>query len=62
MKNSLGSALGGLMGPLGALAGSALGGLVDNLFGSKGRDAVKDFAGSMGGFGNNMDAFTAMRG
>lgn len=42
--------IGGLAGPLATLAGSALGGAIDKLFGSKGRDAVKEFAESMGGF------------
>lgn len=43
--------LGGLAGPLGALAGSALGGLFDKLFGkNEGRESAKAFAATFGGF------------
>jgi hypothetical protein len=43
-------ALGGMLGPLGAIGGQMLGSLVDKIFGHKGRDAVKEFADSFGGF------------
>ncbi len=46
----LGGILGGALGPLGAIGGSLLGGLADKIFGSAGRDMVKAFASSQGGF------------
>lgn len=50
LGNKLGGAIGGLLGPLGALGGSLFGGLADKIFGSAGRDMVKAFASSQGGF------------
>lgn len=47
---TFGSVLGGLAGPLGAIGGQLLGGVFDKVFGSKGRDMVKAFAESQGGF------------
>src|SRR5262245_11533717 len=51
---TLGKTIGGIMGPLGTLAGSILGDLAGkafgHFFGTAGRDAVKDFAASFGGF------------
>lgn len=50
LGKGLAGAIGGAMGPLGALLGNAIGGLFGKVFGSAGRDSVKDFAASMGGF------------
>jgi hypothetical protein len=47
---TFGGVLGGMLGPLGAIGGQLLGSLVDKIFGHKGRDAVKQFADSFGGF------------
>lgn len=51
LGKGLAGAVGGLVGPLGALLGNAVGGLFDKVFGTAGRDAVKQFAGTFqGGF------------
>jgi hypothetical protein len=50
LPKELAGAIGGLAGPLGAIGGQLIGGLVDKLFGHKGRDMVKEFADSFGGF------------
>lgn len=58
LAKSLSSKVGGLLGGifssvlpgLGGILGSLAGGLIDRLFGTKGRDSVVDFASSKGGF------------
>jgi TP901 family phage tail tape measure protein len=51
LKGFLGSALGAILPGIGSMLGSLLGPALDKLFDrNKGRDLVKDFAASMGGF------------
>jgi len=54
VKNVFGNKLGGMIASalpaLGAMIGPALSGLFNKLFGSAGRDAVKEFASTFGGF------------
>lgn len=48
--DKLGAAIGSALPGLGAMLGPMISGLFGKLFGSAGRDAVKEFAASMGGF------------